>query len=91
MNDILIKLKDKGNTVIVVEHDRDVIKIADHIIDVGPKAGKHGGNIMFEGCYQDLLKSHTLTGTHIGQVIAIKSNPRISKDFYETKRVVYII
>ena len=86
LNDILIKLRDKGNTVIVVEHDRDVIKIADHIVDVGPKAGKHGGNIMFEGSYEDLLNSQTLTGTHIGKSLPIKSNPRKSKDFYETKK-----
>ena len=86
LNDILIKLRDKGNTVIVVEHDRDVIKIADHIIDVGPKAGKHGGSIMFEGRYEDLLNTQTLTGTHIGTSLPIKSNPRKSKDFYETKK-----
>lgn len=86
LNDILIKLKDKGNTVIVVEHDRDVIKIADHIIDVGPKAGKHGGTIMFEGSYEDLLNAQTLTGTHIGKSLPIKMSPRKSKDFYETKK-----
>lgn len=86
LNDILIKLRDKGNTVIVVEHDPDVIKIADHIIDVGPKAGKHGGNIIFEGCYKDLLNSQTLTGTHIGKSLPMKMNPRISKDFYESKK-----
>jgi len=86
LNDILIKLRDKGNTVIVVEHDRDVIKIADHIIDVGPKAGKHGGTIMFEGSYKDLLESQTLTGIHLGKFLPLKNNPRKSKDFYETKK-----
>lgn len=86
LNDILIKLRDKGNTVIVVEHDPDVIKIADHIVDVGPKAGKHGGNIMFEGSYEELLKTQTLTGTHIGKMLPIKNNPRKCSDFYETKK-----
>lgn len=86
LNDILIKLRDKGNTVIVVEHDRDVIKIADHIIDVGPRAGKHGGEIMFQGSYKDLLNSQTLTGLNIAKSLPIKSNPRKSKDFYESKK-----
>ena len=52
LNELLVKLRDKGNTVIVVEHDPDVIKIADYIVDVGPKAGTNGGRIMFEGSYQ---------------------------------------
>lgn len=85
LNDILIKLRDKGNTVIVVEHDRDVIKIADHIVDVGPKAGKHGGTIMFEGTYSDLLKSNTLTGQYITSSLPLKTNPKKSKEFYVTQ------
>jgi excinuclease UvrABC ATPase subunit len=86
LNELLVKLRDKGNTVIVVEHDRDVIKIADHIVDVGPKAGTDGGRIMFEGSYNDLLNSNTLTGEYIGRSLTIKSKPRISTDFYETKK-----
>jgi len=82
---MLIKLRDKGNTVIVVEHDRDVIKIADHIVDIGPKAGKHGGEIMFEGTYSDLLHSKTLTGINIEKSLPIKSAPRLPKDFYVTQ------
>lgn len=62
MNELLVKLRDKGNTILVVEHDPDVIKIADHIVDVGPKAGKEGGTIGFEGTYEELLKSTTITG-----------------------------
>ena len=54
LNELLIKLRDNGNTVIVVEHDPDVIKVADHIVDVGPLAGHHGGQIMYEGCFEDL-------------------------------------
>ncbi len=60
LNDLLKKLRDKGNTVIVVEHDPDVIKIADHIVDVGPHAGNKGGNIVFEGSFNNLLKAQTL-------------------------------
>lgn len=76
LNELLQKLRDKGNTVIVVEHDPDVIKIADHIVDVGPKAGSQGGEIMFEGSYEDLLKSETLTGTHLQKQLPIKDEFR---------------
>ncbi len=62
MNNLLKQLRDKGNTVLVVEHDKDVISIADYVIDVGPQAGQHGGEIVFAGSYPDLLKSDTLTG-----------------------------
>ncbi len=86
LNEILVKLRDKVNTVIVVEHDPDVIKIADHIVDVGPKAGTDGGRVMFEGTYKELLNSNTLTGEYIGRSLPIKSKPRISTDFYETKK-----
>jgi len=86
LNELLVKLRDKDNTVIVVEHDPDVIKIADHVVDVGPKAGTNGGRIMFEGSYNDLLSSNTLTGEYIGKIMPIKSNPRVSTDFYETQK-----
>ncbi|MHB8129959.1 MAG: ATP-binding cassette domain-containing protein [Mobilitalea sp.] len=86
LNELLVKLRDKDNTVIVVEHDPDVIKIADHIVDVGPKAGTNGGRVMFEGSYNELLSSNTLTGEYIGRSLPIKSQPRISNDFYETKK-----
>ena len=62
LNKLLLKLRDRGNTVLVVEHDPDVIEIADHVIDVGPRAGVHGGQIMFEGSYPELLQSECLTG-----------------------------
>jgi excinuclease UvrABC ATPase subunit len=86
LNELLMKLRDKGNTVIVVEHDPDVIKVADYIVDVGPKAGTKGGNIVYEGSYANLLNSKTLTGEYIGRNLPIKSSPRISKDFLETKK-----
>ena len=79
LNELLQKIRDKGNTVIVVEHDPDVIKIADHIVDVGPYAGNQGGQIMFEGSYQDLLNAPTLTGTHLKQALPIKSSFRPAK------------
>lgn len=76
LNDLLRKLRDKGNTVIVVEHDPDVIKVADHIVDVGPHAGKRGGNIVYEGSFQGLLESGTLTGNHMSRPLALKSDCR---------------
>ncbi|WP_435171971.1 ATP-binding cassette domain-containing protein [Paenibacillus glycanilyticus] len=76
LNDLLVKLRDKGNTVIVVEHDPDVIKVADHIVDVGPHAGSRGGNIVFEGSFHGLLESGTLTGTHMKRPLELKKDCR---------------
>lgn len=76
MNSLLMQLRDKGNTVLVVEHDKDVISIADHVIDVGPQAGQDGGEIVFAGSYQDLLKSDTLTGKAMCRPLPVKENPR---------------
>jgi excinuclease ABC A subunit len=78
LNELLQKLRDKGNTIIVVEHDPDVIKIADHIVDVGPHAGVNGGKIMFEGAYQELLNADTLTGRHLKQELPLKGSFRQS-------------
>lgn len=72
LNALLQKLRDKGNTVIVVEHDPDVIKVADHIVDVGPHAGSHGGTIVYEGSYEGLLESGTLTGMHMKRPLHLK-------------------
>ncbi|GIP53819.1 ATP-binding cassette domain-containing protein [Paenibacillus vini] len=76
LNELLQKLRDKGNTVIVVEHDPDVIKVADHIVDVGPLAGSRGGTIVFEGSYEDLLDSGTLTGNYMKRPIQLKEDCR---------------
>ncbi|MBZ0307150.1 MAG: excinuclease ABC subunit UvrA, partial [Anaerolineae bacterium] len=76
LNELLQKLRDKGNTVIVVEHDPDVIKVADHIIDVGPHAGNRGGHIVYEGSFDGLLQADTLTGQHIKQSLSIKKQFR---------------
>jgi excinuclease ABC A subunit len=85
LNELLQKLRDKGNTVIVVEHDPDVIKVADHIVDVGPHAGVHGGKIMYEGTYSDILKADTLTGKHLNQRMPIKENFRQAKGVLQIK------
>jgi excinuclease UvrABC ATPase subunit len=79
LNDLLRKLRDKGNTVIVVEHDRDVIKIADHIVDVGPHAGSDGGKIVYEGTFTDLLSADTLTGRYMQQMMPLKLSYRTAK------------
>ena len=76
MNSLLKQLRDKGNTVLVVEHDPDVIAIADHIVDMGPKAGTHGGEVVFEGSYSDLKHAKTLTGYFLKQHMPIKPQQR---------------
>ena len=78
---LLKSLRDKGNTVLVVEHDKDIISIADHMIDVGPLAGRNGGQILFEGSYEQLLISGTLTGNAMKEIVPVKDNPRIPKEF----------
>ena len=79
MNDLLQKLRDKGNTVIVVEHDPDVIRVADHLVDIGPGAGLAGGTIVYEGSFQGLLQSDTITGQHMKQALPIKPSFRQAK------------
>jgi excinuclease ABC A subunit len=79
LNELLQKLRDKGNTVLVVEHDPEVIKVADHIIDVGPLAGNEGGEIVFEGSYAQLLRADTLTGKHLKDRLPIKDSFREAK------------
>jgi excinuclease UvrABC ATPase subunit len=79
LNELLQKLRDKGNTVIVVEHDPDVIKAADHVVDVGPHAGRAGGEVVFEGSYEQLLKSNTLTGQFLQRTLPLKETVRAAK------------
>lgn len=76
------KLKNHGNTVILVEHHKEIIKIADHIIDMGPGAGMNGGEVIFEGSYDELLSSQTLTGTMLSTTSTIKEQVRTPKDFF---------
>lgn len=81
MTKLLRSLRDKGNSVLVVEHDRDVISIADEVIDIGPLAGSHGGEVMFQGSYPALLSSGTLTGNAMKRIIPVKAQPRLPKEF----------
>src|SRR3712207_1819744 len=73
---LLTKLRDKGNTVLVVEHDPAVMTIADHVVDIGPKAGTHGGEVVFEGSYEALKNADTLTGQFLKQHLPIKRKVR---------------
>ena len=76
MNRLLLQLRDKGNTVLVVEHKPETIKIADHVIDLGPGAGTAGGTICFEGTVEQLRTSGTLTGRHFDDRSALKTSVR---------------
>jgi excinuclease UvrABC ATPase subunit len=76
LNELLQKLRDKGNTILVVEHDPDVIKIGDHIVDVGPYAGAQGGEVVFEGTFAELLQADTLTGRYLTRRLPIKESFR---------------
>ena len=69
---VLKSLRDLGNTVIVVEHDEDIMKAADHIIDIGPEAGTHGGEVVATGTYDELLKANTLTGKYLSGRLTIE-------------------
>jgi excinuclease UvrABC ATPase subunit len=79
LNELLQKLRDKGNTVLVVEHDPAVIAAADHIVDVGPHAGSRGGTVVYEGGYTGLLEADTLTGQHLQRSMSIKRCFRAAK------------
>ncbi len=76
MNDLLLRLRDKGNTVLVVEHEPETIEIADHIVDLGPGAGTEGGAVCFEGTVDGLLASDTITGRHLGYRAELKPDTR---------------
>jgi excinuclease UvrABC ATPase subunit len=76
MNDLLLRLRDKGNTVLVVEHKPEVISIADHVVDLGPGAGRYGGEIQFEGTVDALRASGTLTGRHLDHRAQLRPSPR---------------
>ena len=76
LTELLQKLRDKGNTVIVVEHDPDVMRVADHLIDMGPGAGDAGGEVVFEGSFTDLRHTDTLTGRYLDRSLPIKEGVR---------------
>jgi excinuclease ABC subunit A len=85
---VLKSLRDVGNTVLVVEHEEEIMKAADHIIDIGPEAGTHGGNLMFTGDYDEILKdTNSLTGKYLSgeEKIAIPAHRRKWNDYVEIK------
>jgi excinuclease UvrABC ATPase subunit len=79
MNRLLLELRDKGNTVLVVEHEPDVIAIADHVVDMGPRAGVHGGEVVYQGSFEGLAASGTLTGEHLDVRQTLKEQVREPK------------
>lgn len=85
MSRLLQSLRDKGNTVLVVEHDKDIISIADEVIDIGPLAGVNGGQVLFQGSYDDLLISDTRTGRALSTKLKIKEDVRKPKGFLEVR------
>jgi excinuclease UvrABC ATPase subunit len=76
MNDLLVRLRDKGNTVLVVEHKPEMIAIGDHVVDLGPGAGSAGGEVVFEGTVEELRDSDTITGRHLDDRASLKSSVR---------------
>ena len=82
---VLKQLRNLGNTVIVVEHDEDIMKAADYIIDIGPEAGTHGGHIAAEGTYKDILKSDSLTSKYLSEElqISVPKIRRVSENFIQ--------
>ncbi len=85
MNNLLLQLRDKGNTVLVVEHKPETIAIADHVVDLGPGAGTDGGAICFEGTVDDLRRSDTVTGRHLDDRAALKDDVRASTGALEVR------
>ncbi|GAB3305749.1 excinuclease ABC subunit UvrA [Epidermidibacterium keratini] len=85
MNNLLLRLRDKGNTVLVVEHKPEAIAIADHVVDLGPGAGASGGEIVFEGSVDGLRKSDTLTGRHLDDRASLKESVRESSEALEVR------
>ena len=85
MNDLLLRLRDKGNTVLVVEHKPEAIAIADHVVDLGPRAGAEGGEVVFEGTVDELRASGTLTGRHLDDRASLKPSLRTPSGVLEVR------
>ncbi|MEA5457360.1 excinuclease ABC subunit UvrA [Sinomonas sp. JGH33] len=85
MNELLLRLRDKGNTVLVVEHKPEMMAIADHVVDLGPGAGSRGGSICFEGTIDGLRGSGTVTGRHIEDRVSVKEGVRAPKGKLEVR------
>ncbi|MBI4899509.1 MAG: excinuclease ABC subunit UvrA [Actinobacteria bacterium] len=85
MNDLLLRLRDKGNTVLVVEHKPEVIQIADHVVDLGPGAGSAGGELVYEGTVDGLRRSDTVTGRHLDDRARVKDAVRTATGVIEIR------
>ena len=85
MNELLLQLRDKGNTVLVVEHKPETIAIADHVIDLGPGAGTEGGEVVFEGTVEGLRRSETITGRHLDDRATLEGAVRTSSEALEVR------
>ena len=85
MNELLLQLRDKGNTVLVVEHKPETIAIAEHVVDLGPKAGSDGGEVVFEGTVEGLRASDTITGRHLDDRAALKAEVRTAEGTLEVR------
>ena len=85
MNDLLLQLRDKGNTVLVVEHKPEAIAIADHVVDLGPSAGTAGGEVVFEGTVEGLRGSDTITGRHLDDRASLKQTVRASSEALDVR------
>src|ERR1022692_179258 len=85
MNDLLLQLRDKGNTVLVVEHKPEAIAIAEHVVDLGPGAGTEGGEVVFEGTVEGLRASDTLTGRHLDDRASLKPSVRTPSGVLEVR------
>jgi len=86
MNGLLLQLRDKGNTVLVVEHKPEAIAIADHVVDLGPGAGAGGGEVVFEGSVEELRSSDTLTGRHLDDRAKLKASVREPSGSLEVRK-----
>ncbi|WP_292529505.1 excinuclease ABC subunit UvrA [Mesorhizobium sp.] len=86
LNNLIVGLRDKGNTVIVVEHDPDVIAIADHVVDMGPGAGAHGGTVVFEGTVAALAKAKTPTGRFLHAGVKLKTDVREAQGSFRIRK-----
>jgi len=85
MNELLLQLRDKGNTVLVVEHKPEAIAIGDHVVDLGPRAGAGGGEVVFEGSVEGLRDSDTITGQHLDDRASLKPSVRTSSEALEIR------
>ncbi|GIL34410.1 excinuclease ABC subunit UvrA [Phycicoccus sp. DTK01] len=85
MNELLLRLRDKGNTVLVVEHKPETIAVADHVVDLGPEAGGAGGEVCFEGSVEALRRSDTVTGRHLADRVALKRSVRTATGVLEVR------